>query len=835
MQNGWKRILSLFLALVMTLGVVMMPEKASAAKYEDAVIQFVWNEVNKDKGGFNPQDLGKSISFNYVITFQGEDSKGKTVQNLRKLGHYEGKVGEVQEVTFPAAENTDNQGKVYKNCRFKSIEMVLDEENTKYTFLTPGEFGKGGKVRIIQNMETKATAAYQKDAIILESDKSKVYDVNYRFDRYTSSNKLDPYFTFKDSSRSIPFKEGPIRIWDEREKYERNDYKKEGNTTFYEYLIKGNFENFSAWSDTQRYHYQLVAKFNPAWNYRKEFLKRYYLNVTGNDLDGWTVEWCSNIKEGVKEQRTELPFNTIYENDPTLMEGETKVKQAGKKGQKIEQTHYYYLDNQGQEEVLPEKPNPEKTEQTIPAQDEIILKGTRKTVKEETGRFPLEVVYREASGEEKVLRQETLEGKPAALLQALQSEYAKKVGDQGQFTVDQKVEYDEQGNYSISYKVVIFDAVMEQIPYRTIVQKTAQLPEGERKVVQAGVKGLRNPFTKELLQEPVAEIVMVGTSSETDKPIDKPDQPNKPTDQPSVKPEASLQVKEVKRVGGEDRIATAIALSQKNYQKADRVLIARADSFPDALCASVLSKVYNAPILLTGNKALDARVSAELARLGAKEVTFIGGEQALSGAVLTNAKEKVAQVNRLAGANRYETSALIAREVLAKTGQTKAFVTTGEHFADALVASAAAGKMGQPILLVQPQQMPTAIAQVISDLHIDQVTLIGGTNAVSKKLEAKLPKLSARIGGANRYETAALLAQRFFPAAKQAFLASGDRFADALVAGPIAATMDAPVLLTGAKALPAATRDQIKAAAYEKVTIVGLESAVSKAVEAALK
>jgi len=51
--------------------------------------------------------------------------------------------------------------------------------------------------------------------------------------------------------------------------------------------------------------------------------------------------------------------------------------------------------------------------------------------------------------------------------------------------------------------------------------------------------------------------------------------------------------------------------------------------------------------------------------------------------------------------------------------------------------------------------------------------------------------------------------QRFFPDSPEVVLAVGDDFPDALAAGPFAAEIDAPLLLTQATSTPAATAAEL--------------------------
>ena len=155
-------------------------------------------------------------------------------------------------------------------------------------------------------------------------------------------------------------------------------------------------------------------------------------------------------------------------------------------------------------------------------------------------------------------------------------------------------------------------------------------------------------------------------------------------------------------------------------------------------------------------------------------------------------------------------------------------IATGQDFADSLSISPYAAKMGYPILLVKQGKVTETVSKAFKELSINESYIVGGERAVSGKLEKELPKLIERIGGNDRYETSAKIADKFFTTSNKAFLASGQVFADALVIGPVATNENAPILLTQKNDLPKAIRTNIARAKYDKITIVGRENAVSK-------
>ncbi len=96
---------------------------------------------------------------------------------------------------------------------------------------------------------------------------------------------------------------------------------------------------------------------------------------------------------------------------------------------------------------------------------------------------------------------------------------------------------------------------------------------------------------------------------------------------------------------------------------------------------------------------------------------------------------------------------------------------------------------------------------------------------------------SDRLWGADRYETAAQIAEEYAAAAgpiDTAIVASGETFADALAATPLARMRSAPILLSPPDALHPATRSFIQRHRIGDLIIVGGTTAISDDVEDAL-
>ena len=274
------------------------------------------------------------------------------------------------------------------------------------------------------------------------------------------------------------------------------------------------------------------------------------------------------------------------------------------------------------------------------------------------------------------------------------------------------------------------------------------------------------------------------------------------------------------RVAGADRINTAVEVSKKYYNTADTVIVANYEQFADSLSASALSKQLKAPILLVKKDQLDSVVAQEIKRLGAKNVIVIGGEKSID-----KTKNSLSQYNvrTIAGANRYETSAKIAQEIIKRTGTTQAVIASGETFADALTVAPLANKNNMPILLVQPNNIPKATQEVLK--QIKKAIIVGGEKTISKEVANKLPN-ATRIAGANRYETAKKIYEYGFKDRKEVNIANGTVPADSLVIGSI----DCPILLAEANEIPEATKQAFEESKFEKVNVFGGENSIDESV-----
>jgi putative cell wall-binding protein len=303
---------------------------------------------------------------------------------------------------------------------------------------------------------------------------------------------------------------------------------------------------------------------------------------------------------------------------------------------------------------------------------------------------------------------------------------------------------------------------------------------------------------------------------------------------------SQFQVVDVRRLAGAGRVETAAAVSAATFEPGVAVAyIADAGGFADALAAGPAAVTRQSPLLLTAGARLPEATASELARLRPGRIIVAGGTSAVPESVLADLRRRTAgPVDRIAGANRYETAAALSREHF-NPGVPEVYVATGRAFADALAGGAAAAAAGGPLLLVEPNAVPDAIAAELTRLRPGRITLLGGPNAVGAAVQTRLQSFTsgpvARVAGANRYETAVAVAKRAFPGTVDTVhLATGASFPDALAAVPAAGLLEGPLLLVPPDSLPGAVDAELRRLRPERVRILGGPGAVRETVEQAV-
>ena len=213
----------------------------------------------------------------------------------------------------------------------------------------------------------------------------------------------------------------------------------------------------------------------------------------------------------------------------------------------------------------------------------------------------------------------------------------------------------------------------------------------------------------------------------------------------------------VRRLQGPSRVETALAIAEAVTPAPQRVLLARADQWADAVTGGAFAAVAGVPLLLTQFDSLHPAVAAWIAAKRPAEVVLLGGEGALSSAVASSvAASAPVRVTRVSGATRAGTAVAVAKALWNRRigAPGDRFVAVDGFAADswspALAASVLSAKLAAPQILVNGAAPSTVSPE--TEAYLNEL----GYSA-SRSAGAYL--VGPNVGGGTASRLAALLTQ----------------------------------------------------------------------------
>lgn len=148
--------------------------------------------------------------------------------------------------------------------------------------------------------------------------------------------------------------------------------------------------------------------------------------------------------------------------------------------------------------------------------------------------------------------------------------------------------------------------------------------------------------------------------------------------------------------------------------------------------------------------------------------------------------------------------------------------------------------MDAPLILDSGDSLSTALRNKLMSLNVKKVWLLGGEATIKPALEIQLINAGyeiTRLAGRNRYTTAIAVGNEIMETSDtdRVFLASGEKFPDALAVSAVAAKLNSPVLLTTSNKLLDEVKAFINEHTIQKVVVVGGTATVNDTVIQSLK
>lgn len=272
-------------------------------------------------------------------------------------------------------------------------------------------------------------------------------------------------------------------------------------------------------------------------------------------------------------------------------------------------------------------------------------------------------------------------------------------------------------------------------------------------------------------------------------------------------------IQSTSRYAGSTRYGTSAEIAKAfSSGTVSSVIVASGIDYPDALSSAILSKKYNAPILIVDSIVDPSSptlqyIDSHLDKNG--KIYIIGG----TGAVSKNFENyfisrnfKSSNIIRLGGATRYETAVKVADQAGISTG-TPVIIANSYSYPDALSISSIAAQNGWPILLTATSDLNTTTKNYLTKIKPNKIYIVGGTGVITEGIKSTIEGLLnlsdssvVRLGGVDRYDTSKTIATYFYGNSKpsgyasKAYVVSGKNFPDALCINSLAIG-HGPVLL----------------------------------------
>lgn len=218
-----------------------------------------------------------------------------------------------------------------------------------------------------------------------------------------------------------------------------------------------------------------------------------------------------------------------------------------------------------------------------------------------------------------------------------------------------------------------------------------------------------------------------------------------------------------RRVAGADRVETAVKVAETFVPGARSALLVRASasgdpirSFVDALGAGAVAAANGQPVLFTDTAALSASTKAYLQSTPIEEITIVGGTAAVSESVEGELEALEIAVDRVAGADRYETAAALGARAGDGSAGPNGFVVVDGTDPGAWIDGFAAAAHRVPVLLTAGDDLPgpTLETLLFGDESVDVLCGASAAGAACSRVpivlsaNLDLPEVGTFVSGA---------------------------------------------------------------------------------------
>lgn len=261
----------------------------------------------------------------------------------------------------------------------------------------------------------------------------------------------------------------------------------------------------------------------------------------------------------------------------------------------------------------------------------------------------------------------------------------------------------------------------------------------------------------------------------------------------------------IKEFADKDIYNTSIKISQEIQQeKTDTIILINEKSAVDAIIATPLVTIHNAPMLLINKDNIPIQIKNEIIKINPKNIILIGKDHTISQKVVDEIKSIIPniKIDRIGGNSRYETSYIIAQKIHDENNIEEIYIGNGYDEADLLSIAPVAGNKKQPIVLTQEDKLDERMCTWLSDKNIKNAYFIGGQSSIDDLVIDDINKITTndisknRIAGSDRYETNANVIKEFYDTNLENIVVSyGSDIVSSVLGAQVGAKGEFPMLI----------------------------------------
>lgn len=193
--------------------------------------------------------------------------------------------------------------------------------------------------------------------------------------------------------------------------------------------------------------------------------------------------------------------------------------------------------------------------------------------------------------------------------------------------------------------------------------------------------------------------------------------------------------RKIRRIQGLNRYETSVNIAKEIGVK-NGITVSAGMGFADALSIAPIASNLQMPIILTPKDSVTSEVKNFITENSISKSYVIGGTSAVS----ENVANEFKNIERISGANRFETNANIFKKFISDISFDTAYVATGMNYPDALTGSALAGKTKSPLILTNGSIIENDNFEYIRGQMSKEIYILGGPTVINDSVMDTLKK-----------------------------------------------------------------------------------------------